>query len=165
MTAGIPFFDSPLFLGFDQYERTLDRIKKTAQEGYPPYNIEQTGPNTLRITLAVAGFSMQDMDIEVEQNQLTVRGKQQEDSERVYLYRGIAGRPFQKGFVLAEGIKVLGAALDNGLLHIDMEKVQPERNARKIEISSSPSMTLTSSPKGRLDDEGLSDLSPPFESS
>ena len=144
MTARISLFDSPLFLGFDQYERTLDRIKKTAQEGYPPYNIEQTSPNGLRITLAVAGFTMQDMDVEVEQNQLTVRGKQQDDSDRIYLHRGIAARQFQKAFVLADGIEVLNATLDNGLLHIDMERVEPERHARKIEISTqSSSVTLT----------------------
>lgn len=156
MTARISLFDSPLFLGFDQYERTLDRIKKTAQEGYPPYNIEQTGPNGLRITLAVAGFTMQDMDVEIEQNQLTIRGKQQDDSDRVYLHRGIAARQFQKSFVLADGIKVLGATLDNGLLHIDMERVEPERHARKIEISAqSPSVTLS----GRAETKAIEDQS------
>lgn len=135
-TQRISLFDSPLFLGFDQFERTLDRIKKTANEGYPPYNIEQIGENGLRITLAVAGFTMADLDVEVEQNQLTIRGKQNDDDGRMYLHRGIAARQFQKSFVLADGIEILGATLDNGLLHIDMKRVAPESTARKIHISS-----------------------------
>lgn len=136
MNSRLTIFDSPLFLGFDHFERTFDRLKKTA-DGYPPYNIEQTGEDALRITLAVAGFSMEDLDIEVENNQLTIRGHQKEDEaseSRVYLYRGIAGRQFQKSFVLADGIVVDGAYIDNGLLHIDMRRIQPESNARKIEI-------------------------------
>ena len=134
----LSLFDSPLFLGFDHFEETFDRMRKSAAEGYPPYNIEQTHENGLRISLAVAGFSMEDLDIEVENNQLTIRGKQietEEDLERVYIHRGIAARQFQRSFVLADGIEVLGASLDNGLLHIDMERKQPESNARKIEIS------------------------------
>lgn len=134
-TARIPLFDSPLFLGFDHFEKTFDRLRKAAADGYPPYNIEQVGDNALRITLAVAGFTMDDLDVEIEQNQLTIRGRQNEDPERVYLHRGIAGRPFQRSFVLADGIEVRGAALDNGLLHIDMVRIVPESNARKIEIS------------------------------
>lgn len=134
-TQRISLFDSPLFLGFDQFEQTLDRIKKTAQEGYPPYNIEQIGEEGLRITLAVAGFAMADLDVEIEQNQLTIRGKQKEDSERIFLHRGIAARQFQRSFVLADGIEILGATMDNGLLHIDMKRVVPESNARKIQIS------------------------------
>jgi HSP20 family molecular chaperone IbpA len=98
-------------------------------------NIEQVGEQGLRITLAVAGFSMSDLDIEVETNQLTVRGKQSEDEARVYLHRGIAGRQFQRSFVLADGIEVLGASLDHGLLHIDMKRVEPESTARKIPIA------------------------------
>ena len=136
-THRIPLFDSPLFLGFDQFERTLDRIKKTAHEGYPPYNIEQIGDDGLRITLAVAGFSMADLDVEIEQNQLTIRGKQNDDDGRLYIHRGIAARQFQRAFVLADGIEILGATLDNGLLHIDMKRIIPESNARKIQISSS----------------------------
>ncbi|MCI5061016.1 MAG: Hsp20 family protein [Alphaproteobacteria bacterium] len=134
----LSLFDSPLFLGFDHFEETFDRMRKSAAEGYPPYNIEQTHENGLRISLAVAGFSMQDLDIEVENNQLTIRGKQietEEDLERIYIHRGIAARQFQRSFVLADGIEVLGASLDNGLLHIDMERKIPESNARKIEIS------------------------------
>ena len=135
MTTRLSVFDSPLLLGFDHFERTLDRMKKNASEGYPPYNIEQIGDDGIRITLAVAGFSMDDLDIEIDQNQLTIRGKQKEDESRMYLHRGIASRQFQRSFVLADGIEVRGATLDNGLLHVDMEQVRPESNARKIEIS------------------------------
>lgn len=132
-TTRLSLFDHPFFLGFDQLEREFDRIKKSA-DGYPPYNVEQTGDNALRITLAVAGFSMNDLDIELENNQLTIRGKQEDDQQRIYLHRGIAARQFQRSFVLADGIQVKGAALDNGLLHIDMVRVQPESTARKIAI-------------------------------
>lgn len=135
MNTRLSVFDSPLFLGFDHFEKTFDRLRKNASEGYPPYNIEQVGEQGLRITLAVAGFSMNDLDIEVETNQLTVRGKQSEDEARVYLHRGIAGRQFQRSFVLADGIEVLGASLDHGLLHIDMKRVEPESTARKIPIA------------------------------
>ena len=137
MTTRLSLFDSPLFLGFDQFERTLDRVKKHASEGYPPYNIEQTSDKgDLRISLAVAGFTMSDLDIEVEQNQLVIRGKQEDDPSKIYLHRGIAARQFQRTFVLADGIEILGASLDNGLLHIDMKRVEPESTARKIAISS-----------------------------
>lgn len=136
MTTRLSLFDSPLFLGFDHFEETFNRLRKSAGEGYPPYNIEQTHENGLRITLAVAGFTMDHLDIEVEKNQLTIRGQQQEDEgERLYLHRGIASRQFQRSFVLADSIEVLGASLDNGLLHIDMERQEPESTARKIEIS------------------------------
>lgn len=141
MTTRLSVFDSPLFLGFDQFEKTVDRLRKTASEGYPPYNIEQVREDGLRITLAVAGFTMDDLDIEVEKNQLTIRGKQQDDTTRVYLHRGIAGRQFQRSFVLADGIEILGAYLDNGLLHIDMKRVEPESTARKIQINA-PDATL-----------------------
>ena len=139
MNTRLSLFDSPLFLGFDQFERTLDRIKKTANEGYPPYNIEQIGPDGLRITLAVAGFTMADLDVEIEHNQLTIRGKQADEDGKVYLHRGIAARQFQRTFVLADGIQIHGATLDNGLLHIDMQRIEPESAARKIEISSTSS--------------------------
>ena len=134
MTTRLSLFDSPLFLGFDHFERTLDRVKKHASEGYPPYNIEQTSEQGLRITLAVAGFTMSDLDIEIEQNQLVIRGRQEDDVSKTYLHRGIASRQFQRTFVLADGIEILGASLDNGLLHIDMKRVEPESTARKIEI-------------------------------
>ena len=131
----LSLFDSPLFLGFDDFEKTIDRLRKSGAEGYPPYNIEQIGEYGLRITLAVAGFSMDDLDVEIDQNQLTVRGKQMDDKERIYLHRGIAARQFQRSFVLADGIEVVGADLDNGLLHINLERVIPESNAVKIKIN------------------------------
>ena len=134
MNTRLSIFDSPLFLGFDQFEKTVDRMRKSEGAGYPPYNIEQVGENDLRITLAVAGFTMNDLDIEVEKNQLTIRGKQSEEEGRIYLHRGIAARQFQRGFVLADGIEVSGAYLDNGLLHIDMKRLEPEIKTRKIEI-------------------------------
>lgn len=133
--ARVSVFDSPLLLGFDHIERILDRVAKTSHEGYPPYNIEQTGEHALRITLAVAGFSMDDLNVTIEDNQLIVRGRNGEDeSERVYLHRGIASRQFQRSFVLAEGIEVKGASLDNGLLHIDLERLLPEPKARTVKI-------------------------------
>ncbi len=135
MNTRLSVFDSPLFLGFDQFEKTVDRLRKSASESYPPYNIEQTGETGLRITLAVAGFTMDDLDIEVEKNQLNIRGRQAEEEGRVYLHRGIAARQFQRSFVLADGIEVEGAYLDNGLLHIDMKRLEPESTARKIKIA------------------------------
>jgi HSP20 family molecular chaperone IbpA len=135
----LTLFDSPLFLGFDHFEETFDRLRKTTSEGYPPYNIEQMDETGLRITLAVAGFSMDDLDVEVEKNQLTVRGKQNDEEERVYLHRGIAARQFQRSFVLADGIEVSGAHLDNGLLHIDLVRHEPESTAKKIEIGANGS--------------------------
>lgn len=139
MTSRLTIFDSPMFLGFDHFERAFDRVKKTA-DSYPPYNIEQTGENALRITLAVAGFTMNDLDIELDNNQLTVRGQHQDSAEtpeKIYIYRGIASRQFQRSFVLADGIEVENAYLDNGLLHIDMKRVEPESSARKIAIRAS----------------------------
>ena len=132
--ARISAFDSPLLLGFDHFERVLDRVAKTSSEGYPPYNIEQIGENGLRITLAVAGFSMNELTVVVEDGQLIVRGKQSDDKDRVYLYRGIAARQFVRSFVLAEGIDVVGAALDNGLLHIDLERPEPQSRQKVIDI-------------------------------
>ena len=136
MNTRLSLFDSPLFLGFDHFEETFNRLRKNASEGYPPYNIEQVGENGLRISLAVAGFGMDDLDVEIEKNQLTIRGHQKEadDETRIFLHRGIAARQFSRSFVLADGIEVLGASLDNGLLHIDMERKEPESTARKIEI-------------------------------
>mgnify|MGYP002630614842 CR=1 FL=1 len=128
-------FNSPLLLGFEHFERILDQASKASAEGYPPYNIEQTGENKMRITVAVAGFSMDDLNVTTEDNQLVIRGRQQEDAtERVYLHRGIAARQFQRSFVLAEGIEIKGANLDNGLLHIDLERLVPEPEIRNIEI-------------------------------
>jgi HSP20 family molecular chaperone IbpA len=127
-------FNSPLLLGFDHFERALDRVQKAQADGYPPYNIEQTSPNGLRITLAVAGFSMNDLSVQIEDNQLVVRGRQADDDQRVYLHRGIAARQFLRTFVLAEGIQVEGAELDNGLLHIDLVRPTPETKVRTVEI-------------------------------
>jgi HSP20 family molecular chaperone IbpA len=126
-------FNSPLLLGFDQLERTLDRLAKSA-EGYPPYNIERIGENGLRITLAVAGFTTDDLVVELIENQLTVRGKQTEDPDRVYLHRGIAARQFQRAFMLADGMEVAGARLDNGLLSVDLIRPLVEPRIRKIPI-------------------------------
>ena len=130
----LSLFDSPLLLGFERFERMLDHASKASAEGYPPYNIEQVDQNRLRITVALAGFTADDLAITVEDNQLVIRGKQVDDAERSYLHRGIAARQFQRSFVLAEGIEVAGAALDNGLLHIDLARPEPETKVRKIEI-------------------------------
>jgi HSP20 family molecular chaperone IbpA len=130
----LSLFNSPLLLGFDHFERTLDRIAKTGTEGYPPYNIEQIGDAALRITLAVAGFAIEDLEIQIEDNQLVVRGRQKDDSERIYLHRGIAARQFQRSFVLAEGIEVTGASLDNGLLSIDLTRPKIEPQVRTVPI-------------------------------
>ncbi|TVR84797.1 MAG: heat-shock protein Hsp20 [Rhodospirillales bacterium] len=128
-------FNSPLLLGFDHLERVLEQISKTSSEGYPPYNIEQIGADRLRITLAVAGFAIADLSIVVEDNQLAIRGRKPEDgTDRVFLHRGIAARQFQRHFVLAEGIEVTGATLDNGLLHVDLKKRLPEPAVRTISI-------------------------------
>ena len=129
----VPLFNSPLLLGFDQLERTLDRLAKNA-EGYPPYNIERIGENGLRITLAVAGFGTDDLAIELVENQLSVRGKQTDDTTRVFLHRGIAARQFQRAFMLADGIEVVGARLDNGLLSIDLVRPHVEPRVRTIRI-------------------------------
>ncbi len=127
-------FDSPLLLGFDRFERILDRISKASTDGYPPYNIEQFDENRLRITFAVAGFTDGELEVTVEDNQLVVRGKQRDDAKATYLHRGIATRQFHRTFVLAQGIEVTDATLDNGLLHIDLERPEPETNVRTIEI-------------------------------
>ena len=127
---------SPLFLGFDHLEQMMERASKNASDGYPPYNIEQTGPAGLRITLAVAGFTMDDLQITQEDNQLVIRGRTQDDTQgRVFLHRGIAARQFQRAFVMAEGIEVMGAWLDNGLLNIDLARPMPEPKVRHIEIA------------------------------
>ena len=130
-------FTSPLFLGFDHLEQMLERAAKASSDGYPPYNIEQTGPSGLRITLAVAGFAMDDLQItQEENNQLVIKGRQADDTQgRVFLHRGIAARQFQRAFVLAEGIEVRGAWLDNGLLHIDLARPQPESKVKTIRIT------------------------------
>jgi HSP20 family molecular chaperone IbpA len=132
-------FSSPLLLGFDTMEKTLERVAKSA-DGYPPYNIERIkgadgDVDKLRITLAVAGFSDEELDVSTEENQLVVSGRQTDDTEREFLHRGIAARQFQRTFVLADGMRVTGAGLKNGLLSIDLDRPQPEKLVRKINIS------------------------------
>lgn len=130
-----PFFNSPFLLGFEHLERLLERTAKSAGEAYPPYNIEQPGDDKLRITLAVAGFSRDELAVTVEDNQLVIRGKQSESGDKTFLHRGIAARQFQRAFVLAEGIEVTGAELDNGLLSISLARPKPETVVRNIEIT------------------------------
>ena len=130
----LSLFSSPLLLGFDQFERALDRVSKATADGFPPYNVEQIGENALRLTLAVAGFKPDELSVQIEDNQLVVRGKQTDETDRVYLHRGIAARQFQRSFVLADGIEVIGAALDNGLLNIDLRRRAAEGLVRAIEI-------------------------------
>lgn len=132
-------FNSPLLLGFEHFERTLDQLAKAGGDGYPPYNIEQVGTDQLRISIAVAGFSMDDLSVTVEDNQLVIRGKRGDEDDRVYLHRGIAARQFQRAFVLADGIDISGANLDNGLLNIDLVRPQIEASVRNIEINGAAS--------------------------
>ncbi len=142
----VPQFNSPYLLGFDELERLLDRTAKSSSDGYPPYNIEQIGPDGLRITLAIAGFSEQDLSVTIEDRQLVIRGKQTDDSTRTYLHRGIAARQFQRSFVLAEGIDTLSASLDNGLLHIDLVRPKAESRQRVIEITRGGAGSATGAP-------------------
>jgi HSP20 family molecular chaperone IbpA len=135
----LPSLSSPFLLGFDEIERVLDRVAKGA-DGYPPYNIERLGregqtPERLRITLAVAGFTRDQLDVTIEENQLVIRGRQQDDKTRQYLHRGIAARQFQRTFVLADGMEVLTADLKNGLLSIDLARPEPERIVKTIAIT------------------------------
>lgn len=138
MTRMTPF-SNPLLLGFDSMEKTLERVAKSG-DGYPPYNIERIRPEEgsserLRITLAVAGFAEEDLEVTTEENQLVIKGRQSDDTERDYLHRGIASRQFQRVFVLADGMQVLGAELKNGLLAIDLDRPEPERLVKHINIS------------------------------
>jgi HSP20 family molecular chaperone IbpA len=144
----LSLFNSPLLLGFDHFERALDRVSKISSDGYPPYNIEQLGENCLRITLAVAGFTISDLNITIEDNQLVIRGKQADDAQRVYLHRGIAARQFQRSFILAEGIEVRDARLDNGLLHIDLVRPEAESRVRIVEIKGGSSSSSKLVPSG-----------------
>jgi HSP20 family molecular chaperone IbpA len=135
----VPSLSSPFLLGFDEIERVLDRVAKGA-DGYPPYNIERLvrdgqNPERLRITLAVAGFTRDQLDVSIEESQLVIRGRQQDDKSRQYLHRGIAARQFQRTFVLADGMEVLGADLKNGLLSIDLVRPQAERIIKTISIN------------------------------
>ena len=138
--ARVPSLSSPFLLGFDEIERALDRVAKAA-DGYPPYNIERMGredgrPERLRITLAVAGFAREELDVTIEESQLVIRGRQNDEQQtRQYLHRGIAARQFQRTFVLADGMEVLGADLKNGLLSIDLARPEPERVVKTIAIN------------------------------
>lgn len=131
------FATHPFLLGFEQLDRLVERSAKTGSEGYPPYNIEQSGENAYRITLAVAGFREDELSITLEDRQLMIRGRQSDDDDesRVYLHRGIASRAFQRSFVLAEGVEIAGAVLENGLLHIDLRRAVPKPTVRRIEIA------------------------------
>ncbi|MGL4323735.1 MAG: Hsp20 family protein [Beijerinckiaceae bacterium] len=137
----IPNLNSPFLLGFEAIERALDRVSKTGSDGYPPYNIERLAPcadapEKLRITLAVAGFRREDLEVTLEEGQLIIRGRQVEDKGREYLHRGIAARQFQRSFLLAEGMEVTGADLANGLLSVDLARPQPARIVKSIAINS-----------------------------
>ncbi len=151
----LSLFNSPLLLGFDQFERALDHISKASSDGYPPYNIEQINEDGLQITLAVAGFSESELSIVVEDNQLIVRGKQEENTERVFLHRGIAARQFQRSFVLAEGIEITGASLDNGLLNIKFARPKVEKRTRTIEINGNGENTASSGDKAGSKDSAV----------
>ncbi len=136
----VPTLNSPFMLGFDEIERALERVSRTGSDGYPPYNIERiprtdAKPEILRITLAVAGFSQDQLEVTLEERQLLIRGRQGEDRERVFLHRGIASRQFQRAFLLAEGMQVLSANLTNGLLSIDLARPEPDRIVQKIAIT------------------------------
>ena len=129
------FAAHPMLLGFEQLERMVEQATKAGNDGYPPFNIEQTGDNAYRITLAVAGFARDDLSITVEANKLLVRGRQApDDTARVFLHKGIARRQFQKSFVLADGVEVEGATVENGLLHIDLKRAEPEQFVQNVEI-------------------------------
>ncbi len=132
----VTFASHPFLLGFEQLDRLVERTAKTGNDGYPPYNIEALGEGAWRITLAVAGFSETDLAITLESNQLVVRGRQADDTgERVFLHRGIAARQFQRSFVLADGVEVSGAELENGLLHVELRRAVPETVVRAIPIN------------------------------
>lgn len=145
-------FDSPLLLGFEPFEQLLDRVSKSGQDSYPPYNIEQLDDTRLRVTLAVAGFAEDDLSVAVDGNQLKIRGRQKDEGERVFLHRGIAARQFQRNFVLADGLEVAGARLATGLLHIEINRPLPATNTRTIKIESEPRSNKTPTLKAVGDD-------------
>ena len=132
----ISLFSSPLFLGFDHFERLIDSLSKAQEDSYPPYNIEQIGKDGFRITLALAGFRQENINISLENNQLTIRGKQEPDRNAVYIYRGIATRQFIKTFILADGVEVKDAEFFDGLLHINLFRISTESTVKTIAINS-----------------------------
>lgn len=137
MTTRTLLFDSPFLLGFDHTRALIDRAAKAAAESYPPYNVEQTSEAGVRITLAVAGFTPDELAVTVEGRQLTVAGKRDEANrgEQAFLHRGIAARGFVRSFVLADGLEIAGAKLEHGLLHVDLIRPETERAVRRIPIS------------------------------
>ena len=135
----LSLFNSPFLLGFDDLERALDRVSKSSSDGYPPYNIERVGENDIRISLAVAGFAKDQLSVSIEDTQLVIRGRQIDDPDREFLHRGIATRQFQRSFVLAEGIEITGAELDNGLLRVNVKRPVVETQTRTIEIRTASS--------------------------
>lgn len=131
----ISFASHPFLLGFEQLDRLVERTAKSGNEGYPPYNIEQVSESAYRISLAVAGFREEDLSITVEDSQLVIRGRQVDDSQgKVFLHRGIAARQFQRSFVLADGVEVSGANMENGLLHVDLTRTAPDAVVQTIKI-------------------------------
>lgn len=135
----LSLFNSPFLLGFDQFERTIDRISKLSSDAYPPYNIEQISESILRITIAVAGFQKSELNINLEGNQLIIRGsKNDNDNEKIFIHRGIATRQFQRRFIIAEGIEVNGASIENGLLNIDLVQPLSQEKSKTIEIEDTP---------------------------
>ena len=141
------YFNSPHLLGFDQIERVLDRVAKSAGDGYPPYNIEQVGEDQLRITLAVAGFAKEDLDVTVEDSQLVISGEQKDEGDRTFIHRGIAARKFRRAFVLADGIEIAGASLTNGLLNIDLARPKPQVSVKRIEIDAGDDAAVDAEPQ------------------
>lgn len=141
------YFNSPFLLGFDQIERVLDRVAKSAGDGYPPYNIEQVDDDILRITLAVAGFAKEDLSVTIEDCQLIIAGEQAEEEARNFVHRGIAARRFRRAFVLADGIEVTGSSLTNGLLNIDLSRPKPQTSVQHIEIDAGDEPTLEAQPQ------------------
>jgi HSP20 family molecular chaperone IbpA len=143
LVSRISGFSSPFLLGFEEIERVLDHVTKTTSDGYPPYNIERIRPedraensfDIIRITLAVAGFSDDELEITLEENQLQIKGCQIDDNNREYLHRGIAARQFQRSFVLAEGLQIKNAELKSGLLSVNLVQPEVEKLVRKIKIT------------------------------
>ncbi|MDR2781951.1 MAG: Hsp20 family protein [Holosporaceae bacterium] len=143
MDDRVSLFSSPLFLGFEHFERLIDSLSKIQDDSYPPYNIEQIGENGFRITLALAGFKKENIKISMSNNQLTIRGKQEADAHSVYIYRGIATRQFVKTFILADGVEVKDADFDNGLLHVNLLRITNPGSVRIIEINSTLPKKIT----------------------
>lgn len=150
------YFNSPFLLGFEHLDRLLERTAKAAGDGYPPYNIEQSTDESLRITLAVAGFGREELAVTVEDRQLVIKGKQNDCADRTFLHRGIAARQFQRSFVLAEGIEVTGAELSNGLLSVELARPKAESIVRNVEIRTGDNNPASGAAKRRAGEGGQS---------